>query len=162
MPEGPIENPDETIQNIRANARLVVSQLGATCDFEFAFDDKSVEWLDGFIERLRNGPMNQEQQENWVSNLGSFLGEAIRASYGGIWTLNESGWQIQFNEKNAVFPFNKVRKQLQFGPEDSILSFYRTIPLVFSLRTPNALPAAPTLKPFSLRAWLRSLFRARG
>ena len=48
-------------------------------------------------------------------------------------------WGIFFsneNDKNAAFPFNKVRKQLLHGEGDSILSFYDVLPVVLG-RSPE-------------------------
>ena len=97
------------------------------------YDRASVEWLDSYIERVR---LNlDESSVNGLSNsIGSFLGECIIANYGGQWREAEGTWGVFFsdrNDKSAAFPFNKVRKQLLNGAEDSILSFYDVIPVVF-------------------------------
>lgn len=69
-----------------------------------------------------------------TTSIGSFLGECIIANYGGQWRESEGSWGVFFSERNdrsAAFPFNKVRKQLLNGADDSILSFYDVIPIVF-------------------------------
>lgn len=131
MIENTSPDSDKTLTHIRANAALVMEHCTKLCGFKFGFDAKSVEWLDGFIQRTRNSPSAAENNEKWVSIYGSYLGEAIIQCYGGSWARNESGWHIRFDDKNGAFPFNKVRKQLQFGEEDSIASFFDAIPALF-------------------------------
>jgi hypothetical protein len=131
MAENTADNPEETLSRIRTNAELAVRLSQKLCGFEFGFDQRSVEWLDGFIERLRSKPRSDEDDEKYVSIFGSYLGEAIVHSYGGSWAINESGWHIRFDDRNLVFPFSKVKKQLSSGEEDSISSFYDAIPIIF-------------------------------
>ena len=49
----------------------------------------------------------------------------------GTWKEQEGEWGVFFDDSNAVFPINKVRKQFQNGREDSILSFFEVIREVF-------------------------------
>ncbi|MBS0204773.1 MAG: hypothetical protein JSS49_17850 [Planctomycetes bacterium] len=86
--------------------------------------------LDGFVTRQheQGDPNNVKGLAN---TLGSFFGECIVQTYGGEWSEDENGWCVQFNEKNAVYPFAKTAKHLRNGPEDSVLSMFDTIPLVF-------------------------------
>ena len=110
-------------ESIAANAEIVKKTFG---ERELDFDERSIEWLDGYIERNR---------EKWDAGtkvklggvLGSFLGECIRHNYGGDWQMTEHGLAISFDEGNAAFPFNKVNKQIENGAEDSIASFYSTL-----------------------------------
>jgi hypothetical protein len=131
MPEETTPDSEKMLEHIRANAALVVETCTKICGFQFGFDAKSVEWLDGFIERTRNSPSAAEKGEKWVSIYGSYLGEAILQCYGGSWAHDECGWRIRFDDRNGAFPFNKVRKQLQFGKEDSIASFFNSIHALF-------------------------------
>lgn len=97
---------------------------------ELAFDEKAVRWLDEYIQRQHeNGePRNRD---GLVNTLGSFLGECIIHSFGGAWALVDESWSVRFDETNAVFPFAKVAKQLENGSEDSVLSFFTLIPILF-------------------------------
>ena len=69
--------------------------------------------------------------EKPVQVLGSYLGECMIHTYGGTWKEQEGEWGVFFDDSNAVFPINKVRKQFQNGREDSILSFFEVIREVF-------------------------------
>ncbi len=100
--------------------------------FDFGYDVKSVAWLDGYIERQRaRDDITQELVDGLVNVFGSYLGECVIKCYGGHWKNEDGQWQVSFDDSNAVFPFAKVRKQFQYGPEDSIKSFFEVIPLVF-------------------------------
>jgi hypothetical protein len=109
---------------IRANAEFVVSALGPQAGFPFGYDRRSVEWLDGYIERIRTRNWTGEESNQLVANLGSFLGEAILAGFGGAWACDAAGWHIRFDEQNRAYPFVKVAKHFTNGAEDSILGFY--------------------------------------
>ncbi|MGD0738798.1 MAG: hypothetical protein ABR957_04320 [Terracidiphilus sp.] len=127
------QSPNETaiVIQIRANAALVVESFAPLTDFTFGLDSRSVEWLDGYINRIRTGEWSEDEIDQMVSNLGSYLGEAIIAAYGGAWAQDEHGWHIRFDERNRAYPFAKMAKQLKNGPEDSIFGFYSAIGAAF-------------------------------
>lgn len=95
-----------------------------------SYDEKSVEWLDGYIEELRQSNLRPETREVLFKSFSSFLGECIRHEYGGQWKEIEGQWGIQLPDSDFIFsPFSKVKKQFVFGSEEeSILSFYKIIP----------------------------------
>jgi hypothetical protein len=121
----------DNIERIKANAALVLETFGKNNNVELDYDESSVEWLDGYIERNRHN-WDAETAERLSSVLGSFLGECLRRNFGGDWQMTENGLGIAFAGGNVAFPFNKIRKHIQNGSEDSIISFYRTIPVIFS------------------------------
>lgn len=117
---------------IQANAELVVKTFAESNDVKLHYDEKSVEWLDGYIERNRL-KWDAETAEKLSNVLGSFLGECIRRNYGGDWQMSEKGYGlgIVFSDGNVAFPFNKIKKQIENGNDDSIAGFYKTIPILF-------------------------------
>ncbi len=120
----------EFIDRIQANAELVIRQFP---DQELGYDERSVEWLDGFIERQRLR-LEPDKFAGISQTLGSFLGECICRNFAGRWEENEHGAAVVFsgdNGGNACFPINKVEKQFANGADDSVLSFYQTIPVLF-------------------------------
>jgi hypothetical protein len=119
------------IEAIRANAQLVMRTCQELVDFEFDYSAPSVEWLAGYIERLRAGGKLAINPPRFVEVFGCYLGEAIIASYGGAWEQDEHGWHVAFDEKNKAYPFAKVEKQIQNGLEDSVFRFYSCLPMVF-------------------------------
>ena len=114
---------DELLSAIRGNAEMAISELGSISDVrDFGLNEKSVAWVDGFIERQRGGDPG-----TLVSVLGSFLGEAIIARAGGKWMQSEHGPGVRFRNNAMCFPFAKVAKQFADGKEagESVLGFYR-------------------------------------
>lgn len=118
------------VDRIRANAELVVSVAAKQLGEAVGYDEAGVRWLDGYIQRQheQGDPANRD---GLVSTLGSFLGECIVQSFGGTWTEINGAWCVQFDDCNAAYPFAKVDKQLEHGAEDSVLSFFTLIPVMF-------------------------------
>ena len=130
---------------IRANAEMVVQQLRPLSGIDFGYTRESVEWLEGYIERLRiSGEFeNVETKDKLTSVFGSFLGECIIRCYGGAWKQDESGmWCVAFTDDNIAFPFAKIAKQIDNGLEDGIASFFNVIPTIFDDLS-RATPSAP-------------------
>jgi hypothetical protein len=115
------------LEAIKANAALVLKTFE---EQNLGYNEESVAWLDGYIERNRHD-WDEASAEKLSGILGSFLGECIRLNYGGEWRMTEYGPGISFSGGNAAFPFNKIRKQIQNGSEDSIASFYNSISALF-------------------------------
>ena len=119
------------LKTIEENAKLVINGVGRMCGVQLDYDEQSVEWLDGYIERNCKD-FDEETVEKMTNILGSFLGECIRRNFGGEWKMSESGFGIMFNGQNAVYPFAKTEKHLRNGSEDSIVGLYKMIPFVFN------------------------------
>ncbi len=113
----------ELLAAIRANTQMAISELGGTSGLRgFGLNEKSVAWVEGFIERQRGADPGA-----LVSVLGSFLGEAIIARAGGAWADSEHGPGVRFANDAMCFPFAKVAKQFADGRDEgeSVLGFYR-------------------------------------
>jgi len=118
------------IDAIEENSRIAIELFANFQDDTLTYDEESVAKLDYFIEQKRE-VFNRDTIDRMVQVFGSFLGQCIRRNYGGEWDEIGEGIGVRFDEKNGVFPFGKVRKQFENGPEDSILSLYQMIPMVF-------------------------------
>ena len=120
---------DETIEVLERNAALAVERFDPLVDFAFGRDRRSVEWLDGFIERQRVRPdLAPTTRDGLVDVLGSFLGACIVAESTGRWHVDpEHGVAVRFPDGAMCFPFAKVGKQFADGNEagESIASFHR-------------------------------------
>jgi hypothetical protein len=121
-----------TEEKIRANAQLVLDRFSSLGEprRQFGYDQESVKRVEEFIEQQRStADVTSDSVASLIQVLGSYLGECIIHNYGGVWRQQEDQWGIFFDESNAVFPFNKVRKQFQNGLAggDSILSFFELI-----------------------------------
>lgn len=129
---------DEVLQQIRANAQLVIAKLGPTSGIQtggvmFGYNRESVAYLAGLIERLRLEDENRpEPPDTLVSTLGSFFGECLVAGTGGQWywdaELDQYGVALVSaqGQQHAVFPFAKLANQFANGIEggDSVLGMY--------------------------------------
>jgi hypothetical protein len=120
-------------EHIRANAELVLEQLRSLTGKDFGYTRESVDWLEGYIERLRNSGEfdSPEMKQKLMSVFGSFLGECLIRCYGGVWTQYNDDWAVAFTEGGMAFPFAKVRKQFDNGLGDGISSFFSVIPVIF-------------------------------
>ncbi len=121
----------ETVSGIQANAALVIEMMQKLSDIAFGYDEASVEWLDGYINRVRT-KIGQDTVEGLVMNLACYLGEAIIRSYGGAWDDEGGEIGVRFSQGNGVYPFSKLQKQFANGEEDSISSFFTLIPIIFA------------------------------
>jgi len=146
-------------QEIYENAARVIegcaplSGLGS----RFGYNRESIEWLDGYINRLRDSGKFKEQEhlKNLTITFGCFLGECIRAAHGGAWRERDGACGVFFEDSSGAFPFSKVRKQLDSdsGGFHSILSFYDLLPRIQSGEfDKQAEPDLPKWKA-TLRRW---------
>lgn len=125
-----MNSPTSLTELIAKNAELVRATSSQQLDVTANYDIEGVRWLDGFINRQRV-VASVEVKEKLVQTLGSFLGECIRKTYGREWIDDSNPLEIRFSQGNAVYPLTKVRKQLQNGSEDSVLSMFTVIPALF-------------------------------
>lgn len=122
----------ETRKELERLAQLVKTELSLD------FDVKSVEFVEGFIERNR-GAFVKGESSGLVNSIAAFLGKCIIENYGGDWDMDADSNAIcvAFDAGNKIFPFAKVAKQFENGTEDSVHSFFELIPLVFKLESLN-------------------------
>ena len=111
---------------IAKNAVLVQQMLGERAGIAFDYGPASVEWLDGYISRIR-GTTKEPGRLSQV--LGSYLGEAIRRRDGGRWVRERDGEVgLELAKGFVVYPFAKVEKHFANGEGDSVLALYRSVP----------------------------------
>ena len=121
------------LEMIQRNAALVIETAREQFGVTLHYDQESVEWLDEYIERLRQQNYPAEDIAMLINVFGSFVGECIRHQFGGAWEEDQGSWLIRFDANNAAFPFNKVGKQFERGSSsgNSIAGFYTSIPRLF-------------------------------
>ncbi|HEX9939004.1 MAG TPA: hypothetical protein VGB15_17820 [Longimicrobium sp.] len=93
------------------------------------YGDEMIVFVDQFVEGTR--PVDPELLDQYVTLIGAVLGESIIATFGGAWTATEEGWAVRFDERSQVLPFERARKHLNDGADESVLTLFRSIPLVF-------------------------------
>jgi hypothetical protein len=120
-------------ERLRANAELVIRQLGPVSGMKFGYDAASVAWLDGFIERQRDRTeLTVQTIHGMINTLGSYLGECIIRCFGGRWERDGNDWCVSFDARNKAYPFAKVEKHFAHGAAESIASFFNAIPVLFA------------------------------
>ena len=117
---------------ILANAKMVQELAREQMGTDLAFDGESVEWLDGYIEEIRE-QYDVAAKDRLISVFGFFFGEALIQSYGGEWQQYEGAWCVRFVKEQKAFPFAKVAKQFENGSVDSIYQFFVIVPIVMKL-----------------------------
>lgn len=118
---------ENELELIKKNSLSVIQECRHLSKIDFGLNQASVEWLEGYIERLRTSEeFEAEAISTLVSVFGSFLGECLVANAGGEWRRLSDGWAVVFPNGDAAFPFSKVAKAFENGLAggDSILSFY--------------------------------------
>lgn len=119
----------DTLANIKNAAQKFVDSFP---DQNLGYNEESVAWADGFVERQR-ARADMEDFTGLSNVVGCFLGECIRINFGGEWQSTEYGLAMAFSDGNSCFPLNKAGKHFANGADDSILSFYQTIPALFEI-----------------------------
>jgi hypothetical protein len=96
---------------------------------EMPYEEASVEWLTGYIERMRKGLNEGGKADGFINMMGSFLGECLIRNIGGRWVLCDGMYGVEIDGVGTAFPHNKVAKQIKNGLEagDSVFGFYQTM-----------------------------------
>lgn len=123
---------------IEANVTSVRTRLEAISGVDFSFTPASIQWLDGYIERVRHAAPDKQAL---AQPIGSYFGETLRRVYGGKWVDSDGQPAIEIEPGLVVFPFNKVRKQLKNGSEDSIQSMFTSTAVMLAEHRKKPRPA---------------------
>ena len=120
---------DDLVDQIKQKARLAVELFSPLSEFDFGFNEASLEWVEGYVERMRKRTdFNDGSWNGLIDTIGSFLGECILARTGGAWEMSDDQrCCIRFPSGVCAFPMTKVAKQFADGLEggESITGFYR-------------------------------------
>jgi hypothetical protein len=125
------KKPKLTASDFTFAAEKVVIHMRKELGVELNYDEQSIEWLDGYLNRIRES-MPKETIPGLAAALGAYVGESIIRTYGGAWTYfqEQERWGIRLIDGNAAFPSAKVYKQLESNDFDSVHSFFTIIPLI--------------------------------
>lgn len=96
---------------------------------ELTFDGESVEWIDGYIERMRPH-FPADKRSGLVTSLGAFVRECMIRNYGGQWMERDGSWGVQVSKRIWACPFSKIEKQFENGSVDSVASMFRCTPVL--------------------------------
>ncbi len=115
------DHPNKKAETIRRFAR---NYRNANIDF----DRSGVEWLDGFIDWLREKGAHKYDDER-IFALGSFFGVCIIETFGGRWAIAENSWKLNLDSSRQIDPFVTIRLHLEHGLRNSVLGVFDTIPI---------------------------------
>lgn len=114
----------EEVDQINNYAEKVVASMQKNANPDFSFDEKSVRFLSEVISN-EGKTYSDKAKEMLPTMYGSYLGAAIIKKYDGKWINVEGvGYGVIVDESNISFPFNKVKKHIENGEEDSIYALY--------------------------------------
>ena len=113
------EHPREKAETIRRFAR---NYRKANIDF----DRSGVEWLDGFIDWLRDREADVQDEKRTFA-FGSFYGVCIIETVGGRWKLVNDSWKLVLDASQEIDPFLNARLHLQGGRRYSVLQAFDAI-----------------------------------
>ena len=103
------------------NAALVL-HMGMNLGEKVAIDRSGVAWVDGLIERNRS-EWDEQDRKRLTRLLGSFVGEAMIAEFGGRWIWGH-GLGVDIGEQFVAFPLARVGEWIDGGEGDSVLGFF--------------------------------------
>jgi len=115
----PEADPTEALRETAERFRAVIEGNGGPAEYGEAL----VAFVDTFIENAR--PVETELLDQYTALVGAALGESLIAAYAGEWRHTGEAWIVRMPDDTAVWPFAAARKQLEGGPEDSILALFR-------------------------------------
>jgi hypothetical protein len=116
-----------TLDELRNGGERIRLFLSEKLQLSLDYDQPTVEWLDGYIERNRH-VFSEDKKHGWALAFGYILGEAIVRVFGGTWVRDEEfvhEWVVELPaEIGKANPIGKVYKHLS-DPTDSVLGFFR-------------------------------------
>jgi hypothetical protein len=119
---------------IVAQSQAAVRTAKLTFDESLDFSSESLEGVERIMNKLHRqaneAPADQRLTEQQISELatlwGIYVGEVIRRSYGGQWSLIDGAPDLTLGGKNAS-PLAKVRKRIVDGPMDNLKYYFQSI-----------------------------------
>jgi hypothetical protein len=129
------------IDQLMKNADWVRDNFGPESGLaDFGYNSDSIAYIDRYIDRNVRGVRDQKALAKYISLLGAFVGEAVRARHGGEWIETDTFpmLQIQRGEMiHGVQPFGKVQKRIADGETDSLAFFFNDfVPAIVEGRAP--------------------------
>ncbi|MBI3505924.1 MAG: hypothetical protein HY059_13870 [Proteobacteria bacterium] len=124
-------------QQFLESAEIALKTIREQCGAALGYDESSIVWIDEYIERHRRNVL-PKVRESLVQFFGAIFGECVRRRAGGRWTKADGVWAVRVDSGTLVFPFARVHKQFENGPEDSIAASLRSVPVRAKLKARRA------------------------
>lgn len=128
---------DQVVRQVRISADIFAGFVSHNFEVDLMSDADSVRWVSDHIDTVRE-TIDSYRKKQFISVIGSWLGEAIIASYGGLWLLEDDHLvvEVQGGDGFKAFPFREVSRQFAEGSADGA-SILRYFTLIETLRDPT-------------------------
>ncbi|MGY0487305.1 hypothetical protein [Streptomyces sp. WG-D5] len=134
MPEGTADEMRAAALMRRHAARFVsrVAPSRLPLDYSVA----SLRVVDRLIDGLRKGSPERDRPDAVLFGLGAYVGEVLARRAGAVWVELDEGQRAFFGQRVGVrmpdgrvwSPLGKVVNRYEFGAEESLATFYLTLP----------------------------------
>ena len=94
---------------------------------DLSYDAGGIQLLDQLIEDQRS--QGVPATDAFVEGIGAFFGEVLLRQFGGEWIVHKERFCVLLDDKNGVFPLDKVARQWANGRAggDSVLGTYDSV-----------------------------------
>ncbi|MGE4073401.1 MAG: DUF1444 family protein [Lysobacterales bacterium] len=113
------------------------------------YDASGIRLIDQLIEDQRSHGI--AATDSFVEGIGAFFGEVLVRQFDGEWILHKERLCVLVDDKNAVFPLERVARQWANGRAggDSISGTYESVQRLKQMQQPESASAARAVQPSS-------------
>ncbi|WP_428952725.1 hypothetical protein [Streptomyces sp. cg35] len=130
MPEG-----DKRAAEMRRYAAGFVTRI-ASQRLPLDYSVASLRVVDFLIDGLRRGSSDRARADTVLTGLGAYVGEVLVRRAGAVWVDLDEAQRAYFGQSVGVRmpdgrvwnPLGKVVNRYEAGPEESLATFYLTLP----------------------------------
>lgn len=116
------------LEEIFDSAAVVIESCRTNLGVNLECTAESMEWLDGYIDRLRTSGFSGAEFRKLAQGFGSLLGETLIAVYGGSWVRTDSGIGVSLEGLGIEYPFHRIVRQIECGADESIYRHFIKVP----------------------------------
>lgn len=109
--------------HLREKAETIRRFARNYCNADIDFDRGGVEWLDGFIDWLRDKKVGLDDEKRTFA-FGAFFGACVLEAVGGRWALANNRWKLVLDASQEIDPFLVARLHLQCGRQYPVLQAF--------------------------------------
>ncbi|MFD8571586.1 hypothetical protein [Streptomyces sp. NPDC059639] len=132
MPEGANHTP---AADMRRHAAAFVARV-ASSRLPLDYSVASLRVVDFLIDGLRKGTTERGRLDGVLFELGAYVGEVLARRAGAVWVDLDAGQRAYFGQGVGVRmpdgrvwnPLGKVVNRYEVGSEESLRTFYLTLP----------------------------------
>lgn len=122
--------PEQELQyQIQQEAETLKESLSERFGTPLDYSPVCLLYIDSFIENSL-GDMPPENAEIFVQAFGSYFGECLRKSFGGVWQLNEQGERMLTEiggSETIAHPYSTIRARIIDGEKGKAYATARAI-----------------------------------